>query len=198
MIDLQVGFVNGTGLFVTVQTFGVSFEGGCAASRDLVDVSEMEERGIRLTRVCVPLEEQRGETPYLEDYPLVRADEVGDVVFVKNGVEFLMFRDRYGTLLDPTMAALFAQQEAIAHIAAYLAERVGPQGLPQSVVDKLLPPDDLDDADAETRAEALAAAWTPPERSDTTPEGDAPAEPDGELDAAAGGMMDELADVLGL
>lgn len=191
MLDLQIGYANGNASFITVQTLGISFEGGCAASRDLLDVSDLESRGVRLSRVCVPLEEQRGETPYMEDYPIVRAGEVADLVFVKNGIEFLMFRDRYGELLDPTMSALFSPQEAIAHIAVYLAERLGTERLPQSVVDKILPADDMGDEDAESMAEDLAAAYSP---NEATSDGVAGEGPDVDME----GMMDELGGVLGV
>lgn len=191
MLDLQIGFANGNASFVTVQTFGVSFEGGCAASRDLLDLSDLEGRGVRLSRVCVPLEEQRGETAYMEDYPIVRADEVSDLVFVKNGIEFLMFRDRYGELLDPTMSALFSPQEAVAHIAVYLAERLGAERLPQSVVDKIMPADDMDGEDAESMAEELAAAYSP----DKAAAGD---QEDDEPDEDMADMIDKLGDALGI
>lgn len=184
MLDLQVGYVSGNADFITVQTLGVSFEGGCAASVDYLNVANAEEKGIRITRKALPLEEQNGEQEYLQDYPIVRAEDVSNVVFVKNGVEFLMFRDRYGELVTPTYAALFSGIEVVEHVAAYLAERIGASNLPQSVIEKMLPPDDGgEDAELEDLAAQLM-------------EGDKPSKRGEESEAASSDEEDDISDVL--
>lgn len=183
MLDLQVGYVSGNADFITVQTLGVSFEGGCAASVDYLNVADAHERGIRITRKALPLEEQNGEQEYLNDYPIVRAEDVPNVVFIKNGVEFLMFRDRYGELVSPTYTALFSGIEVVEHVAAYLAERIGASNLPQSVIEKMLPPDDGEEAELEDLAAQLM-------------EDDKLSKPSEQSEAAASDESDDISDVL--
>lgn len=197
MLDLQVGYVSGNAEFIAVQTLGVSFEGGCAASVDYLDVSDAQERGIRLSRKAIPLEEQNGEQGYLQDYPIVRAEDVANLVFVKNGVEWLMFRDRYGELVNPTYAALFSGIEVVEHIAAYLAERLGPGNLPQSVIEKMLPPDDGEEDEMDL--EDIAAQLMEGRAAPASEEGKAA--PAGDDDSAEDVLLDEpddfgLSDIL--
>lgn len=146
MIDLMVYYVDGTLENVAVQTLGVSFSGGCAASVDRLDLSEVEERGIVLTRTKVPTFEKDETDTFLPEVVVVPPERMRDAVMVKNGLETIMFRDRDGVMIRPELSLVFGGIEAMEHVANAVADRLGLAALPDSVLEKLRREDSEEDA----------------------------------------------------
>lgn len=136
MVDLTIYFCDGTVENVAVQTLGVSYGGGCAASVDHIDFSDVDGKGVILTRTKFPTFERNGTDTFLSEVVLVPPERMREAVLVKNGIETLAFRDKDGVMVRPDLALLFGFEEARAHIASALIGKIGLGEMPASVIEK--------------------------------------------------------------
>lgn len=161
MIDLTIYYFDGTIENLAVQTLGSSYGGGCAASLDYLDCSDVDGRGVILARTKVPSSACDGPNAFFDESVLVPPERMRDAVLVKNGMDTLLFRSKDGTVVPPGLAELFSFEEAREHIANAYAERFGLETLPEAVVEKLslYDDDEEEDEDAGYGDEAAGGGW---------------------------------------
>lgn len=136
MVDLTIYFCDGTVENVAVQTLGVSYGGGCAASVDHLDLSDVDGKGVILTRTKFPTFERDRTDTFLSEVVLVPPERMQEAVLVKNGIETLAFRDKDGAMVRPDLALLFGFEETRSHIGGALLGKIGLGDMPASVVEK--------------------------------------------------------------
>lgn len=149
MFDITVYYMNGCVENITPQTLGISYEGSCAAQDDYLDCSDPENNGIVLSRTKIPIYSESNSSTIVDRRTIVSAERMQDAIIVKNGIDTLLFRDRYGKFVRPEFATLFSPVEIMEHTAAAMVTLLGVNALPDAVVEKLIPPDESADDDDE-------------------------------------------------
>lgn len=137
MIDLTIFYFDGTVENVAVQTLGASYGGGCAASVDYLDCSDVDSRGVVLSRTKVPASSCDGPNTFFSESVLVPPERMRDAVLVKNGMDALLFRTGDGEMIPPGLAELFSFEDVREHVANAYVERFGIEALPDAVAEKL-------------------------------------------------------------
>ena len=149
MIDLTVFYFDGTVENVAVQTLGSSYGGGCAASVDYLDCSDVDSRGVILSRTKVPSSSCDGPNTFFPESVLVPPERMRDAVLVKNGMDALLFRTGDGEMIPPGLSELFSFEEVREHVANAYVERFGIESLPDAVAEKLSRYDDEEEGEGE-------------------------------------------------